>query len=163
MGRVLADYVTAIGWGVVGAISMAAGLAILLKVFDWLTPINEWAEIQKGNAAFGARRRSAALFTSGRPGQPRTGQGRLPPHPETERQLWRGPSAAPDGWVAPSAAPYSSHTRGPTRLGSRNLTPAKRVGRAGSLIPGGPPNESHEAIVTPLPSGASRAHPACRS
>jgi uncharacterized membrane protein YjfL (UPF0719 family) len=22
---------------------------ILLKVFDWLTPINEWAEIQKGN------------------------------------------------------------------------------------------------------------------
>ena len=28
---------------------MAAGLAILLKVFDWLTPINEWAEIQKGN------------------------------------------------------------------------------------------------------------------
>jgi hypothetical protein len=27
MGRVLSDYVTAIGWGVVGAISMAAGLA----------------------------------------------------------------------------------------------------------------------------------------
>ena len=49
MGRVLTDYAIAIGWGVVGAISMAAGLAILLKVFDWLTPINEWAEIQKGN------------------------------------------------------------------------------------------------------------------
>jgi uncharacterized membrane protein YjfL (UPF0719 family) len=49
MGRVLADYVAATGWGVVGAISMAVGLAILLKVFDWLTPINEWAEIQKGN------------------------------------------------------------------------------------------------------------------
>jgi uncharacterized membrane protein YjfL (UPF0719 family) len=49
MGRVLTDYVTAIGWGVVGAISLAVGLAILLKVFDWLTPINEWAEIQKGN------------------------------------------------------------------------------------------------------------------
>jgi uncharacterized membrane protein YjfL (UPF0719 family) len=51
MGRVLADYVTAVGWGVVGAISMAAGLAILLKVLDWLTPINEWAEIQKGNVS----------------------------------------------------------------------------------------------------------------
>jgi uncharacterized membrane protein YjfL (UPF0719 family) len=51
MGRVLADYGTAIGWGIVGAISMAAGLAILLKVFDWLTPINEWAEVQKGNMA----------------------------------------------------------------------------------------------------------------
>jgi hypothetical protein len=51
MGRVLADYGTAIGWGIVGAVSMAAGLAILLKVFDWLTPINEWAEVQKGNMA----------------------------------------------------------------------------------------------------------------
>jgi uncharacterized membrane protein YjfL (UPF0719 family) len=51
MGRVLADYLAAIGWGIVGAISMAAGLAILLKVFDWLTPINEWAEVQKGNLA----------------------------------------------------------------------------------------------------------------
>jgi uncharacterized membrane protein YjfL (UPF0719 family) len=49
MGRLLADYAAAIGWGIVGAISMAAGLAILLKVFDWLTPINEWAEVQKGN------------------------------------------------------------------------------------------------------------------
>jgi uncharacterized membrane protein YjfL (UPF0719 family) len=49
MGRVLADYGIAIGWGVVGAISLAAGLAILLKVFDWLTPIDEWAEIKKGN------------------------------------------------------------------------------------------------------------------
>ena len=47
----MVDYATAIGWGVVGAISMAAGLARLLKVFDWLTPINEWAEIQKGNLA----------------------------------------------------------------------------------------------------------------
>jgi Domain of Unknown Function (DUF350) len=51
MGRVLADYGIAIGWGIVGAISMAAGLAILLKVFDWLTPINEWGEVQKGNMA----------------------------------------------------------------------------------------------------------------
>ena len=49
MGRVLTDYVTAIGWGVAGAISLAVGLGILLKVFDWVTPINEWAEIQKGN------------------------------------------------------------------------------------------------------------------
>ena len=35
MARVLADYVTAIGWGVVGAISMAAGLAILLKAVSY--------------------------------------------------------------------------------------------------------------------------------
>ena len=49
MARVLADYVIAIGWGVVGAVSMACGLGILLRVFDWLTPINEWEEIKKGN------------------------------------------------------------------------------------------------------------------
>lgn len=49
MARVWLDYLTAIGWGVVGAISMACGLAILLRVFDWLTPIDEWEEIRKGN------------------------------------------------------------------------------------------------------------------
>ena len=40
MARVWVDYLIAIGWGVVGAVSMACGLAILLKVFDWLTPID---------------------------------------------------------------------------------------------------------------------------
>jgi uncharacterized membrane protein YjfL (UPF0719 family) len=49
MARVLVDYLTAIGWGVVGAISLAVGLGILLRVFDWLTPIDEWEEIRKGN------------------------------------------------------------------------------------------------------------------
>jgi len=49
MTRVLLDYLTAIGWGIVGALSLAVGLAILLRVFDWLTPIDEWEEIKKGN------------------------------------------------------------------------------------------------------------------
>ncbi len=43
------DYLTAIGWGVVGAISLAVGLGVLLRVFDWLTPIDEWEEVRKGN------------------------------------------------------------------------------------------------------------------
>jgi uncharacterized membrane protein YjfL (UPF0719 family) len=34
--------------GVVGAVSLAFGLGILLRVFDWLTPIDEWEEIRKG-------------------------------------------------------------------------------------------------------------------
>jgi uncharacterized membrane protein YjfL (UPF0719 family) len=51
MARVLVDYLTAIGWGVVGAVSLALGLGILLRVFDWLTPINEWDEIRKGNVS----------------------------------------------------------------------------------------------------------------
>ncbi len=51
MARVLIDYLTAIGWGVVGAVSLAFGLGILLRVFDWLTPIDEWEEIKKGNTS----------------------------------------------------------------------------------------------------------------
>ena len=51
MARVWIDYLLAIGWGAVGAVSMALGLAILLKVFDWLTPIDEWEEVRKGNIA----------------------------------------------------------------------------------------------------------------
>jgi uncharacterized membrane protein YjfL (UPF0719 family) len=49
MARVLVDYLTAIGWGIVGAVSLAIGLGILLHVFDWITPIDEWEEIKKGN------------------------------------------------------------------------------------------------------------------
>ena len=49
MARVLVDYLTAIGWGVIGAVSLALGLGILLRVFDWLTPIDEWEEIRKGS------------------------------------------------------------------------------------------------------------------
>jgi uncharacterized membrane protein YjfL (UPF0719 family) len=49
MARVLVDYLIAIGWGVVGAVSLAVGLGVLLRVFDWLTPIDEWEEIRKGN------------------------------------------------------------------------------------------------------------------
>jgi uncharacterized membrane protein YjfL (UPF0719 family) len=49
MARVLVDYLTAIGWGIVGAVSLAIGLGILLRVFDWMSPIDEWEEIKKGN------------------------------------------------------------------------------------------------------------------
>ena len=51
MARVLLDYLTAIGWGVAGAVTLALGLGILLRVFDWLTPIDEWEEIKKGNTS----------------------------------------------------------------------------------------------------------------
>ena len=35
--------------GSCGVHSQALGLGILLRVFDWLTPIDEWDEIRKGN------------------------------------------------------------------------------------------------------------------
>ncbi len=49
--HVLVNYLIAIGWGIVGAISMALGLGILLWVFSRVTPIDEWEEIKKGNVS----------------------------------------------------------------------------------------------------------------
>ena len=45
------EYLFTFGWALVGALSTAVALAIMLKVFDWLTPVKEWEEIQKGNMA----------------------------------------------------------------------------------------------------------------
>lgn len=45
------EYLFTFGWALVGALSMAIALAIMLKVFNWLTPVDEWDEIKKGNMA----------------------------------------------------------------------------------------------------------------
>jgi uncharacterized membrane protein YjfL (UPF0719 family) len=49
--RILTNYFTLLGWAVVGAIAMAIALALLLRVFAWLTPVDEWAELRQGNVA----------------------------------------------------------------------------------------------------------------
>lgn len=51
MSSIFNEYLTALGWAVTGAISMAISLAILLKIFSWLTPIDEWKEIREKNYA----------------------------------------------------------------------------------------------------------------
>jgi uncharacterized membrane protein YjfL (UPF0719 family) len=43
------DYLKTFGWGIVGALTMAVSLWILLRVFTWLTPVDEWEELKKGN------------------------------------------------------------------------------------------------------------------
>ena len=43
------DYLKTFGWGIVGAVTMAVSLWILLRVFTWLTPVDEWEELKKGN------------------------------------------------------------------------------------------------------------------
>lgn len=48
---VLMDYLSALGWAIVGAVAMAIALVLLLKVFTWLTPVDEWAELRQGNVA----------------------------------------------------------------------------------------------------------------
>ena len=45
----LVEYLKTFGWGLVGAITMAVSLWILLQVFTWLTPVDEWEELKKGN------------------------------------------------------------------------------------------------------------------
>jgi len=48
---ILQQYLITFGWAITGAISMAIALGILVKIFSWITPINEWEEIKKGNIA----------------------------------------------------------------------------------------------------------------
>lgn len=43
------EYFITLGWALTGAISMALALGVGLKIYDWLTPIDEWEEIRKGN------------------------------------------------------------------------------------------------------------------
>ncbi|OIO52928.1 hypothetical protein AUJ46_06670 [Candidatus Peregrinibacteria bacterium CG1_02_54_53] len=47
--HLLLQYLITFGWALTGAVSMALSLSILLKVFTWITPIDEWKEIEKGN------------------------------------------------------------------------------------------------------------------
>ena len=41
------QYLFTFGWALTGAISMAVALGILVRVFSWITPINEWEEIKR--------------------------------------------------------------------------------------------------------------------
>lgn len=51
MNPILYNYLLLFGYGVVGALMMSLALGILIRVWDWITPINEWEEIKKGNMA----------------------------------------------------------------------------------------------------------------
>jgi uncharacterized membrane protein YjfL (UPF0719 family) len=49
MTNILLQYLITFGWAITGAISMGISLSILIKIFSWISPINEWDEIKKGN------------------------------------------------------------------------------------------------------------------
>lgn len=38
-------------WGITGAVTMSVALPLLLWVFDKFTPVDEWAEVKRGNIA----------------------------------------------------------------------------------------------------------------
>jgi uncharacterized membrane protein YjfL (UPF0719 family) len=48
---ILVGYLKTIGWGLIAAFTMSLSMGILLKIYDMMTPINEWKEIEKGNIA----------------------------------------------------------------------------------------------------------------
>lgn len=58
------EYLFTFGWALVGAVSMAVALAVMLKVFNWLTPVDEWEEIRKGNIAVAIAVASVVLGTA---------------------------------------------------------------------------------------------------
>jgi uncharacterized membrane protein YjfL (UPF0719 family) len=49
--EIFVEYLKLIGWGLVGIVTMVLSLWILLLVFTWLTPVDEWEELKKGNLA----------------------------------------------------------------------------------------------------------------
>jgi uncharacterized membrane protein YjfL (UPF0719 family) len=40
-----------LGYGVAAALIMSLALGLLTKVWNWITPVDEWEELKKGNIA----------------------------------------------------------------------------------------------------------------
>lgn len=51
---ILTQYLITFGWALTAALSMAVAISIGLKIFTYLSPIDEWEEIKKGNMAMAA-------------------------------------------------------------------------------------------------------------
>lgn len=51
MTEIFTQYLISFGWTLTGAVSMAISLSILVKLFAYITPIDEWDELKKGNIA----------------------------------------------------------------------------------------------------------------
>jgi uncharacterized membrane protein YjfL (UPF0719 family) len=51
METLLIQYLITFGWALTGAISMAVSFGVLTKIFDIISPIDEWEELKKGNMA----------------------------------------------------------------------------------------------------------------
>lgn len=62
--EILTQYLISFGWAVTGAISMGVSLGLLVKIFAWVSPIDEWKEVERGNVAV-AIVLSAVIIASG--------------------------------------------------------------------------------------------------
>ncbi len=64
LSNLLLQYLITFGWAVTGAVSMAVSLSILIKIFAWISPVDEWKEIQKGNMSMAVVLASVILGTA---------------------------------------------------------------------------------------------------
>jgi len=51
-GEIIQMLIT-IAWALAGSLAMGISLGVLIKFFDWMTPVNEWNQIKNGNIAMG--------------------------------------------------------------------------------------------------------------
>ncbi len=51
MHPILTNALYMLSYGIVAALIMSVALGLLIKVWNWLTPVNEWEELKKGNIA----------------------------------------------------------------------------------------------------------------
>lgn len=64
MEILLTQYFITFGWALTGAISMAIALTILTKIFTYISPVDEWEELKKGNMAVAVVLASIILGTA---------------------------------------------------------------------------------------------------
>jgi uncharacterized membrane protein YjfL (UPF0719 family) len=51
MNPILHNFLLLFGYGIAGALMMSLALGILVRIWNWITPIDEWEELKKGNIA----------------------------------------------------------------------------------------------------------------
>lgn len=51
MPSILTNALYMLGYGLIAALIMSLALGVCVKVWNWLTPVDEWEELKKGNIA----------------------------------------------------------------------------------------------------------------
>ena len=51
MSHIFQQYLITFGWALTGALSMGLSLSIVIAIFTWISPLDEWKEIEKGNTS----------------------------------------------------------------------------------------------------------------
>ena len=51
MHPIITNILYMLGYGLAAALIMSLALGVCVKVWNWLTPVDEWEELKKGNIA----------------------------------------------------------------------------------------------------------------